>query len=116
MPKMLGNADVMVEGSGDYYSCDDFESKLRQEYFMLLDTICSSLKYRFQKEDLQILRLVDKALVSAANGRPIASGDLDQIVQQVSAFYDFTRLGNELIQFHHMLKMHNSKYGSAEKN
>ena len=105
----------MVEGSGDYYSCDDFESKLCQEYFILLDTICSSLKYRFQKEDLQILRLMEKALMSVANGRPIASGDLDQIGQQLSAFYDFARLGNELTQLHLMLKMHNSKCGSAEK-
>ena len=107
-PASLKNCFVQYHFQAETYHSTD-KNKMKQMFYEAIDAISGSLEKRFLYNDLDVVKQIEKFIISAANSIRSNKDDIAQRLQHFKSLVCFDALAEELADLHVHIKLYNKE-------
>ena len=107
-PASLKNCFVQYHFQAETYHSTD-KNKMKQMFYEAIDAILGSLEKRFLHSDLDVVKQIEKFIISAANNIRSNKDDIAQRLQHFKNLVSFDELAEELADLHVHIKLYNKE-------
>ena len=88
---------------------------MKQMFYEAIDAISESLEKRFLRNDLDVVKQIEKFIILAANNIRSNKDDIAQRLQHFKSLVCFDALAEELAELHVHIKLYNKKNNTPLK-
>ena len=88
---------------------------MKQMFYVAIDAISGSLEKRFLHNDLDVVKQIEKFIISAANNIRSNKDDIAQRLQHFKSLVYFDALAEELADLHFHIKLYNKESNTPLK-
>ena len=113
-PASLKNCFVQYHFQAETYHSTD-KTKMKQMFYEAIDAISGSLEKRFLHNDLDVVKQIEKFIISAANNIRSNKDDVAQRLQHFKSLVCFDALAEELTDLHVHIKLYNKESNTPLK-